>query len=418
MATITTSFATLTTGANFSPGGTVSVSNFINTFNDILIHVSGSELNITSDNLTSERTLSPSGHTAWRITNFGPAANVTLSRYRGGFSQDFSLLADSLTYVRGGAPGTYQLSGDTSNTIPKATNLQTPPNRIRDFVTTDSYNIVGSNFDDTLTGADAEDTLFGGDGNDSLSGNSGTDTLHGDNGDDTLLGGSGNDSLDGDAGNDSLDGGSLDDTLFGRAGNDTLLGGSEADTLLGGSEADSLDGGSGTDSLDGGSGTDSLDGGSLNDTLFGGSDNDTLFGDSEDDSLLGGDGNDSLLGGSENDTLIGGDGNDTLTGGSGVDRFVYNNSNEGPDNITDFGVGGAEAIVLSSGGFGGLTTIGSTLTPSLFSATENGTAKIIYSGGVLSFDQDLSNPGGLVTIANIAGLGAATLGAGNIQVIA
>ncbi len=397
MATITTSFATLITGANFSPGGTVSVRNFINTFNDILIHVSGPELNINSDNLTSERTLSPSGHTAWRITNFGPAANVTLSRYRGGFSKDFSLLADSFTYVRGGAPGTYQLSGDTNNTIPKATNPLNP-NGIRNFVTTDSYNIVGSNFNDTLTGGSVADTLFGGDGNDILTGNSGTDTLHGDNGNDTLLGGSGNDSLDGDAGDDSLDGGSLNDTLFGRAGNDTLLGNSEAD------------------SLDGGSGTDSLDGGSLNDTLFGGSDNDTLFGGSENDTLIGGDGNDSLDGDTEDDNLIGGDGNDTLTGGSGSDQFVYNNSNEGPDSITDFGVGGADAIVLSSGGFGGLTTIGGTLTPSLFSATENGTAKIIYSGGVLSFDQDLSNPGSLVTIATLTG--SPILNAGNIQVIA
>jgi Ca2+-binding RTX toxin-like protein len=396
--TITTSFATLTTGANFSPGGTVSVSNFINTFNDILIHVSGSALNITSDNLTSERTLIPSGHTAWRITNAGAATNVTLSRYRGGFSKDFSLLADSLTYVKGGAPGTYQLSGDTSNTIPKATNLQTPPNRIRDFVTTDSYNIVGSNFNDTLTGGSVADTLFGGVGNDILTGNAGTDTLHGDDGDDTLLGGSGNDSLDGDAGDDSLDGGSVNDTLFGRAGNDTLFGGG------------------GNDSLDGGSGTDSLDGGEDNDTLFGGSDNDTLFGDTEDDSLLGGDGNDTLIGGDGNDTLIGGDGNDTLTGGSGSDQFVYNNSNEGPDSITDFGFGGADAIVLSSGGFGGLTTIGGTLTPSLFSATENGTAKIIYSGGVLSFDQDLGNSGSLVTIATLTG--SPILNAGNIQVIA
>ena len=422
MATITTSFATLITGANFSPGGTVSVRNFINTFNDILIHVSGPELNITSDNLTSERTLTPGGDTAWRITNFGSNANVTLFRYGGGFSKSFFLLANSFTYVRGGAAGTYQLSGDTNNTIPKATNPN-PPNGIRNFVTTDSYNIVGSNFNDTLTGGSVADTLFGGDGNDILTGNSGTDTLHGDNGNDTLLGGSGNDSLDGDAGDDSLDGGSLDDTLFGRAGNDTLLGGSNNDSLDGGSGTDSLDGGSLNDTLDGGSDNDTLFGNSEDDSLLGGSGNDSLDGGSDNDSLLGGDGNDSLFGDTEDDNLIGGDGNDTLTGGSGSDQFVYNNSNEGADSITDFGFGGADAIVLSSGGFGGLTTIGGTLTPSLFSATENGTAKIIYSvvGGVgtLSFDQDLSNnPGGLVTIANIAGFGAATLNASNIQVIA
>jgi Ca2+-binding RTX toxin-like protein len=405
MATITTSFVTLTgpTGANFSPLTTTSVAAFLNTFNDILIHVSGSELNITSDNLTSERTLTPGGDTAWRITNFGSNANVTLFRYGGGFSKSFFLLANSFTYVRGGAAGTYQLSGDTDNTIPKATNPN-PPNGIRNFLATDSYNIVGSNFNDTLTGGNAADTLFGGSLNDILTGNGGTDTLHGDDGDDTLFGDSGSDSLDGDAGNDSLDGGSVNDILIGRTGNDTLLGGG------------------GNDTLDGGSEYDSLLGGEDNDTLIGGSENDTLDGGSEYDSLLGGDGNDSLFGDTEDDTLIGGDGNDTLTGGGGVDRFVYNNSNEGVDSITDFTITDGDVIVLSSGGFGGLTTIGSTLNPSLFSATEDGTAKIIYSvvGGVgtLSFDQDLPATGGLVTIANIAGFGAAALNAGNIQVIA
>jgi Ca2+-binding RTX toxin-like protein len=302
MATITTSFVTLTgpTGANFSPLTTTSVAAFLNTFNDILIHVSGSELNITSDNLTSERTLTPGGDTAWRITNFGAAANVTLSQYRGGFSKDFSLLGNSLTYVRGGAAGTYRLSGDTNNTIPKATNPN-PPYAIRNFVATDSYNIVGSNFNDTLTGGGAADTLFGGSGNDILDGSGGDDILNGD---------------------------------------------------------------------------------------------------------------------AENDTLTGGTGNDTLTGGAGADQFVYNFSAEGADIITDFG-NGADDIVLSSGGFGGtLTTIDSTLDSGLFSTAEDGTAVIIYSGGVLSFDPDLFNTGTLVTIANIAGPGAATLGAGNIQVIA
>ena len=299
MVTITTSFATLTgpTGANFSPLTTTSVAAFLNTFNDILIHVSGSELNITSDNLTSERTLSPSGLTAWRITNAGLAANVTLSRYGGGFSNSFSLLANSFTFVRGGAPGTYQLSGDIVNTKASSTIV----NNIHTFNINESYSITGSAFGDNLTGAEGADTLIGGNGLDVLSGVGGDDILNG---------------------------------------------------------------------------------------------------------------------GTGNDGLTGGTGNDTLTGGAGADQFVYNFSNEGIDSITDFG-NGADDIVLSSGGFGGtLTTIDSTLDSGLFSTAEDGTARIIYSGGVLSFDSDLFNTGTLVTIANIAGPGAATLNAGNIQVIA
>ena len=438
MVTISTSFSSLLTGGvSFDPAVTQSVRNFINTFNDILIHVSGPGIpGITSNNLTSQGLLDDGVTTAWRITTAGsPPANLTLTRLGGGFSPlSFPALpVNSFTFVKGGAAGNYVLSGDNFRKQLASGRQQ---NRIWLLLADDSYNIVGSAFNDTLSGFDAEDTIFGGDGDDILTGNSGADTLHGDDGDDTLFGDSGSDSLDGDVGNDSLDGGSLNDTLIGGSGNDTLLGGSNDDSLLGGSGSDSLDGGSNNDTLDGGSdndtllggsGHDTLDGGSEYDSLFGGEDNDTLIGGSENDtldggseydSLLGGTGNDSLFGDTEDDTLIGGDGNDTLTGGSGSDQFVYNNSNEGADSITDFTITDGDVIVLSSGGFGGLTTIGGTLTPTLFSATENVTAKIIYSGGVLSFDQDLSNIGGLVTIANIAGPGAAALGAGNIQVIA
>ncbi len=51
---------------------------------------------------------------------------------------------------------------------------------------------------------------------------------------------------------------------------------------------------------------------------------------------IGGDGNDTLIGGDGNDTLIGGDGDDTLTGGPGADTFVFNDTGEGIDTITDF----------------------------------------------------------------------------------
>ncbi|TRU34895.1 MAG: calcium-binding protein [Microcystis aeruginosa Ma_MB_F_20061100_S20] len=365
MPTITTSFVSLSTGANFNRATTQTVRAFLTTaaFNNILIHVSGPGIIIPGNNLTSQGLLPDGVTTAWRITTAGsPPANLKLDKVGGGFSTLFfpPLPANSYTFVKGGTAGNYVLTGDN---FTKQLASGTQQNGIWNLLSTDSYNIVGSNFNDTLTGANAADTIFGGGGNDILNGSAGTDTLHGDDGDDTLNGGSGDDSLDGDAGNDSLDGGSLNDTLFGRTGDDTL------------------------------------------------------FGNSEDDSLLGGSGNDSLDGDTENDTLIGGDGNDTLTGGGGADQFVYNNSNEGVDSITDFNITEGDAIVLSSGGFGGLGSIG-TLTPSLFSATENGTAKIIYSGGVLSFDQDLANTGSLVTIANIAGPGAAALNASNIQVIA
>ena len=159
----------------------------------------------------------------------------------------------------------------------------------------------------------------------------------------------------------------------------------------------------------------SITGSAFSDNLTGAEGADTLIGGNGHDILRGVGGNDTIDGGDGNDTLIGGDGNDTLTGGAGADQFVYNFFQEGGDIITDFG-DGADAIVLSSGGFDGtLTTIGSTLDSGLFSTTEDGTARIIYSGGVLSFDPNLAISGNLVTIATLTG--APTLNAGNIQVI-
>ncbi|GCL51817.1 hemolysin-type calcium-binding region protein [Microcystis aeruginosa NIES-3804] len=314
MPTVNISFAVRPSGVTFNPAVTTSVAAFLNTFTDTPISILGPGITITGDNLTSQGLLSAGGVTAWRITNFGPAASATLSRVGGGFSpQTFSLLENSLTFVRGGSAGTYQLTGGIVKT--KASGTQV--NGIWNLLTTDSYVITGSAFNDTLTGSGAADTLDGG---------AGGDTLDGANGNDSLSGGDGNDSLSG-------------------------VGG--ADTLIGGLGSDTLNGANGAD------------------------------------------------------RLIGGLGSDTLTGGNSNDRFVYNNPSEGIDTITDFTTSGTSAdfIVVSSAGFGGLSTIGGTLTSTLFSTTgQNTTAKFIYSGGVLSFDSDLTtNTNSLTQIATLTG---------------
>lgn len=297
MPTVNISFAGRPAGVTFNPAVTTSVAAFLNTFTDTPISILGPGITITEDNLTSDGLLTGGVTTAWRITNFGPADSATLSRVGGGFSpQTFSLLANSLTFVRGGSAGTYQLSGGIVNT--KASGPQV--NGIWNLLATDSYFITGSAFNDTLNGGDGNDSLNGGTGN---------------------------------------------------------------------------------------------------------------------DSLVGGDGNDTLIGLGGADTLIGGAGNDTLTGGNGLDRFVYNNPTEGLDTITDFNAS-QDFIQVSSAGFGGLTTISGTLTSSLFSTTgQNGTAKFIYSGGVLSFDSDLTTT--LNTLTPIANLtGSPLLTAARIQVVA
>jgi Ca2+-binding RTX toxin-like protein len=326
----------------------------------------------------------------------------------------------------------------------------------------DGQLIIGTGFDDKYSGGAGNDTISGGAGNDTLIGGAGTDTAvfgAGNNtvnltlttgqntgegtdvlsGIENLVGGDGDDSLTGDTANNQLDGGTGNDTLLGDAGNDTLLGGAGNDSLVGGVGTDTATFGagnntvnltsttgqntsegtdvlSGIENLVGGDGNDSLTGSAGNNQLDGGDGNDTLTGLQGTDFLDGGTGADSLSGGSGSDTLIGGAGNDTLIGGTTADRFVFNNPTEGLDTITDFNVSEGDAIVVSSAGFGGLTTIGGTLTASLFATAENGTAKFIYSGGILSFDSNLANPGGLVQLATLTNL--PVIAATNIQVVA
>ncbi|MFO0291669.1 MAG: calcium-binding protein [bacterium] len=314
MATVTINFSGFPgpgpTGVSFTVAAG-SVAAFLNANPTVPISLSAT---VAADNLTSLGLLSAGGDTVWRITNEGVEDNAaTLVRVGGVFSASPVLPANSFTFLRGGAPGTYKLTTSSpADTFTKASGPQIV-SAIQALAINDSYDITGSNFNDTLVGGQNADTLRGG---------------------------LGNDSLNGQQQNDLVDGGAGDDTLIGGGQNDTLIGGAGSDTLSGGS-------------------------------------------------------------------------------GTGADRFQYNFSNEGTDSITDFGIG-LDAIVVSNGGFGGgLNTVsGGTLDPLQFGATAGGAVRFVYSGGVLQFDTDAGPGISLVTIANIAGPGAGTLGAGNILVVA
>ena len=136
--------------------------------------------------------------------------------------------------------------------------------------------ISGLDGDDTLQGDAGNDTLDGGDGSDTasyadaggnVSVNLGAGTSSGADGSDTLiaienlLGSNYNDTLTGNTGNNRIDGGDGNDSLLGDDGNDTLTGGDGNDTLRGGNGDDSVFGGAGADNLRGDAGNDTLDGG-------------------------------------------------------------------------------------------------------------------------------------------------------------
>jgi Ca2+-binding RTX toxin-like protein len=125
-------------------------------------------------------------------------------------------------------------------------------------------NVIGSDFDDTLSGDDLDNVLDGGAGIDTLSyadSTSGvyvnleTSTTSGGDGDDVLssfeevIGSDYNDTLIGDDSDNMLDGGPGNDVLLGGVGDDQLLGGQGRDLLIGGTGEDVLDGGDGENLL-------------------------------------------------------------------------------------------------------------------------------------------------------------------------
>ena len=105
----------------------------------------------------------------------------------------------------------------------------------------EQFNIIGTDFNDSLLGGIGNDTIDGGDGNDyinsgtgndSVIGGAGDDYIYGSTGNNILSGGIGNDSIYGETGNDTLSGGDGNDILEGRAGNDTLSGGTGSDRFI------------------------------------------------------------------------------------------------------------------------------------------------------------------------------------------
>lgn len=238
----------------------------------------------------------------------------------------------------------------------------------------DSYtniqNILGSDFNDTLTGDNNVNILTGGNGNDILEGLGGSDILSGGTGTDTvaytfagtavtasladattnsgtdaagdsyisienLTGGDFSDSLVGDSGSNTLTGGSGDDALEGMTGADILVGGTGSNTVsFAHAGLAGYAGGTATTTI--GSGVSaslttsflqgdafSQTGDAAGDTYSGianmsGSDyNDTLIGDSASNIISGGAGDDILEG-------LGGA--DSLDGGAGINTASYNHA--------------------------------------------------------------------------------------------
>ena len=143
--------------------------------------------------------------------------------------------------------------------------------------------------------------------------------------------------------------------------------------------------------------------------IVGNSNANTLIGTAGNDTIFGLAGNDTIKGGAGNDVLIGGTGNDTLTGGAGNDQFVFNATNEGLNQITDFSLG--DLLDFSRAGFGNGLAVGGAntgiLDPSHFVANATGPTNALQelwfntSNHTLYFDSNGSAPGGQVAIEHL-----------------
>lgn len=306
--------------------------------------------------------------------------------------------------------------------------------------------LEGGAGNDQLNGGLKTDTLYGGDGNDIIDAGAGDDLIIGGDGagDDIYKGGAGTDTVKyisalsgirvdlsttvGTAtsieSNDASHIGS--DQLFDIeniiAGNyaDTLIGSSSANNLSGEDGNDEIVGNAGNDTLTGGNGSDTLNGGFGNDSMTGGLGDDTYMVDSASDKVIenANQGNDTIqttlssytlsanfenlffigsaafkgTGNTAANVISGGSGNDTLMGGTGIDTF---NITAGTDSITDFGVGGAEILTVSSGAIANVTVAAGWTATS--ASSNSGTANLSTKGFAVNLSAIRTGSGFSVT---------------------
>ena len=157
-------------------------------------------------------------------------------------------------------------------------------------------NIIGSNFNDTLTG-DAKDNV-----------------IAGGLGDDKLIGGAGNDRLVGGSGNDTVDYSGVAGSILVALGN-----------VIAGSTSSYSTGSGGNDII---VDVENVIGGSGKDYIAGNDQDNVLAGGLDDDFILGGLGNDTLNGGGGNDVLAGQGGTNMMLGGAGADIYYVQGVND------------------------------------------------------------------------------------------
>ena len=331
-------------------------------------------------------------------------------------------------------------------------------NGIADDTLRNIENVFAGPANDLLVGNNKNNALYGGAGSDELKGGGGDDVVDGGKGDDLIIGGdgAGDDTYIGGEGVDTIKYTSAiaaitvdlrpnnqgEGYATSTAGNDAsgigrdtlsdienIIAGNYADVLIGSSAANNLSGGDGNDEIVGDDGNDTLIGGKGNDTLNGGIGNDSMSGGLGDDIYVVDNASDKVIenanqgidtiqttlstltlnanfenlifvgsaafkgtGNTVANVMTGGSGNDTLTGGTGIDTF---NVTAGTDSITDFGVGGAEILSVSSGSIANVTVAAGWTATS--ASSNSGTANLSTKGFAVNLSAITTGSGFIVT---------------------
>ena len=361
----------------------------------------------------------------------------------------------------GGAPGIVRyvvtttisvtISGDPANPWPVIT-----PNTVTHELATliNIEDVVGTNYNDTITGTFGDNVLDGGSGDDLLKGHAGNDTLLGGLGNDSLFGGTGANTLDGSGGNDTITllfehtGSSADlDTIVGGDGIDTLafednfsgdygvavtLATATEQGVVASLRYDSTGFMNSQRSEASVTGIENVTGTDAGDAIKGNAEANVLNGMAGDDFLAGGNGQDTINGGTGDDFIqSGGDRvTDLVNGGAGTDTISYQststfNPQVGPGvrvTLADGGAEGSATMLYSSTGANGFPTLTTVLEDRLISIenvtgsdasdtiTGNGVANELIGGR----GQDtLSGMGGTDILDGGAGRDTLTGGANN-----
>ena len=313
---------------------------------------------------------------------------------------------------------------------------------VRPFQVVNFDDIKGTNQDDIITGDSQNNQLFGNGGDDIFRPSAGNDSFIGGTGNDTvdysqlgqsitLLfrgnivkgGGLGTDQnfsietviADSSVSNNTIDSSEaeiesvdinleaqtltingisvpgIDTDTFTVVNFDNAKGTNQDDIITGDSQNNQLFGNGGDDLISGNNGSDTISGGNGSDAISGDDGDDSLSGGADSDFLTGGNGNDILIGGGGSDFLTGGSGNDILTGEAGVDKFIFNDTFEGIDIITDFNSAESDKIVIYQLGFGAASLSDFTY--------DSSTGELLFQASTFAIIQN--NPAGFSVVDSI-----------------